>query len=220
MVNETEIRETLVEYSREAVQRGLSGGTAGNMSMRFGDRMLITPSGIAPDIMRPDQIAEVDFDGRFDGDWKPSSEWALHAKLYKTRPEAQAIVHAHPDYCVAISCMRQALPSFHYMVAAYGGNEVPCSPYRLFGSVDLADAVTQTMGERYTACLIANHGMIAIGDTLRKAFTRTEGLETLARQYYLARTMGEISLLDDTEMEEVHGAYKSYRYGEASRSAR
>ncbi|RVU38385.1 class II aldolase/adducin family protein [Hwanghaeella grinnelliae] len=216
MSNETEIREALVDYSRKAVQIGLSGGTAGNMSMRFGDRMLITPSGIAPDIMQPDQIAEVEFDGQYKGDWKPSSEWALHAELYALRPEAKAIVHAHPHFCVALSCLRQALPSFHYMVAAYGGNEVPCSPYRLFGSTDLAAAVAKTMGERYTACLIANHGMIAIGDTLRKAFTRTEGLETLARQYYLSRTLGEVSLLTDVEMDEVHQAYKSYRYGEPS----
>ena len=211
--SESEHRSALVEHSRLSVTRGLSNATAGNLSVRFGDGMLITPSGIAPDKMTPDQIAEVAFDGTHTGDWKPSSEWALHAALYQARPEAQGIVHAHPTYCVALSVLRQPMPPFHYMIAGFGGTEVPCAPYRTFGSKALAQAVADTMGARYTACLMANHGMIAIGGSLAAAFDRTEKLEVLARQYHIAKTMGEVVLLTDDEMAEVREAYKSYGYG-------
>ncbi len=218
MKTETEIRQALVHYSRESVARGLSNATAGNLSIRFNEGMLITPSGIAPDQMSEDQIAEVTFDGSFKGKWKPSSEWALHAILYRTRPEARAIVHAHPTYCVALSVLREAMPPFHYMVASFGGNEVPCAPYRTFGGQALAEAVAGTMGTTYKACLMANHGMIALGGSLASAFAQTEKLEVLARQYQLARTMGTAKLLSDEEMAEVHEAYKSYGYGEPGTS--
>ena len=213
MNTEQEIREALVHYSRESVARGLSNATAGNLSVRFGDGMLITPSGIAPDKMSADQIAEVAFDGSFRGNWKPSSEWALHAALYRNRPEAQGIAHAHPTYCVALSVLREPMPAFHYMVASFGGNEVPCAPYRTFGGPELAAAVADTMGQTYRACLMANHGMIALAGSLGAAFDLTEKLEVLARQYQLARTMGTVKLLTDEEMAEVHEAYKSYGYG-------
>ncbi|OWU83068.1 fuculose phosphate aldolase [Oceanicola sp. 22II-s10i] len=213
MKTEAEIRKALVHYSRESVARGLSNATAGNLSVRFGDGMLITPSGITPDRMEEDQIAEVAFDGTFKGNWKPSSEWALHAILYRNRPEAQGIVHAHPTYCVALSTLREPMPSFHYMVASFGGNEVPCAPYRTFGGPELAQAVAETMGTKYRACLMANHGMIALAGSLGGAFDLTEKLEVLARQYQLARTMGAVKMLTDEEMAEVHEAYKSYGYG-------
>ena len=140
-MTEDEIRRALVDHSRLCVTRKLSNATAGNISMRFGSGMLITPSGVDPDIMEPGHIAEVAFDGSFTGPLKPSSEWALHSALYQSRPEAQAIVHAHPTYCVAISCLREPIPSFHYMVASFGGNEVPCAPYAPFGTEALADVV-------------------------------------------------------------------------------
>jgi L-fuculose-phosphate aldolase len=213
MKTEAEIRAALVHYSRESVTRGLSNATAGNLSVRFGEGMLITPSGIAPDRMTEDQIAEVAFDGSFRGDWKPSSEWALHAALYRNRPEAQGIVHAHPTYCVALSTLREPMPAFHYMVASFGGNEVPCAPYRTFGGPELAEAVAETMGTTYRACLMANHGMIALAGSLGAAFDLTEKLEVLARQYQLARTIGAVTLLSGAEMDEVHAAYKSYGYG-------
>lgn len=218
-MTDSDIRKALVHYSRECVTRGLSNATAGNISMRFGNGMLITPSGVAPDRMEPDQIAEVAFDGSFKGTLKPSSEWALHAALYRNRPEARAILHAHPTYCVALSVLRQPMPAFHYMVAGFGGNEVPCAPYASFGTQELADAVTGTMGTVYNACLMANHGMIALGPDLDTAFIRTEKLETLARQYQLARTMGDIVLLTGPEMASVHEAYKSYGYGKPNEAA-
>lgn len=213
MKSETEMRKALVHFSREAVIRQLSNATAGNLSIRFQNRMLITPSGVAPDHMNETQIVDVAFDGSFRSGLKPSSEWALHAAIYGKRPEVQAIVHAHPTYCVALSVLREPMPPFHYMVAAFGGNEVPCAPYRTFGGPALAEAVVNTMGVSYSACFMANHGMIAVGDSIETAFNRTEKLEVLARQYQLARTMGEIILLSDEEMAEVHEVYKTYGYG-------
>lgn len=212
-MTEAEIRAALVRYSRLCVEQGLSNATAGNISMRFGDGMLITPSGVAPEAMAPDQIAEVDFDGGFRGGWKPSSEWALHAALYRLRPEAGAVLHAHPTFCVALSCLREPMPAFHYMVAGFGGDEVPCAPYAPFGSLALAESVAATMGGRYNACLMANHGMIALAADLETAFVRTGKLEVLARQYQLARAMGAPVLLNRAEMDVVRESYKTYGYG-------
>lgn len=212
-MTEDEIRAALVEYSRACVEKGLSNATAGNISMRFQGGMLITPSGVEPQRMSPGQIAQVDFDGSYRGDWKPSSEWALHAALYRARADAQAIVHAHPVNCVALSCLREPMPPFHYMIASFGGNLVPCAPYAPFGSQALADGVAETMGPVYRGCLMANHGMIAFGQTLSAAFALTEKLEVLALQYRLARSMGAPVLLSDDDMAAVHEAYRSYGYG-------
>jgi len=213
MTTEYEYRQALVHYSRECIARGLSNATAGNISVRFGAGMLITPSGIDPNAMQPEQIAEVTLDGGFHGGWKPSSEWALHAALYRARPEAMAVLHAHPTHCVAVSTLREPIPPFHYMVAGFGGNEVPCAPYALFGSQELADVTAATMGITYSACLMANHGMIALGPDLGTVFARTDKLEALARQYQVARSMGQPVLLTAEEMAEVRAAYKSYGYG-------
>ena len=218
-MTEADIRQALVDYSRLCVTRRLSNATAGNISMRHGSGMLITPSGIEPEAMHPDQIAEVAFDGSFSGTHKPSSEWALHGALYQLRPDARAIVHAHPTYCVALSCLREALPPFHYMVAGFGGNEVPCAPYAPFGSQALAEAVARTMGQTYSACLMANHGMIALAGTLDAAFAKTEKLEVLAHQYQLARSMGAPVLLSDGDMATVHDSYKTYGYGKPAEAA-
>lgn len=212
-MDESEIRAAIVAFSRKAVAQGLSEGTSGNISVRHGQGMLITPSGVAPEAMQADQIVEIGPDGSTNGGWKPSSEWALHARLYAARPEARAIVHAHPPHCVALSCLREPMPPFHYMIAAFGGDEVPCAPYATFGTEALAETVAVTMGARYHACLMANHGMIALGADLESAYQRAETVETLARQYHLARTMGRVVLLSSDEMAAAHAAFGSYGYG-------
>jgi L-fuculose-phosphate aldolase len=212
-VNEVELRRDLVKYSRDCIARGLSNATAGNISVRFENGMLITPSGIEPFDMREEQIAAVTFDGASIGPLKPSSEWALHATLYRRRPEVQAVVHAHPVHCVALSALQKPIPSFHYMVAGFGGDEIPCAPYEVFGSQALADVVSSTIGQSYHSCLMANHGMIALGPDLKTAMSRTEKLETLARQYQLAKSVGDPILLTAAEMATVREAYATYGYG-------
>lgn len=210
MTEETEAREALVAAACSSVRLGLNSGTVGNLSLRFGEGLLITPSGIPPEKMSRAQIVLMTLDGAWQGDWLPSSEWAIHARIYAARPEAGAVVHAHPDHCVALSCLREPIPPFHYMVAGFGGSTVPCARYACFGSLDLADAVAEALGDHSTACLMANHGMIALGPDLAAALSRAAKLEVLARQYVLALQAGRPVLLTQPEMELVQAQYGQY----------
>jgi len=203
-------REALVAAARESVRLGLNSGTVGNFSLRQGAGMLITPTGIVPEALEPAQMVAMALDGAWEGRWKPSSEWAIHARIYAARPDVAAVVHAHPDHAVALSALRRPIPPFHYMVAGFGGDELPCAPYACFGSVELAVAVAGTLGGRYHGCLMANHGIVTTGASLGQALSRAAKLETLARQYLLARQAGEPVLLTAEEMAEVHRRYGSY----------
>lgn len=202
-------RQSLIDVSIDAEIQRINVGTTGNTSIRTEDGMLITPSGIPPRQLLPETIVAMDLDGRWSGNIKPSSEWALHAAVYKARPEVHAVVHAHPDHCVALSCARIGLPAFHYMIAGFGGDDVRCSRYATFGSPELADVTVEALEGR-TACLLANHGMITVGSTLTEAYGRALKLETLARQYMLCRSFTEPVLLNEKELVEVKQRYKTY----------
>lgn len=202
-------RQSLIDASIDAEIQRINVGTTGNISIRAEDGMLITPSGIPPRQLLPETIVAMDLDGHWAGKIKPSSEWALHAAVYKARPEVHAVVHAHPDHCVALSCARIGLPAFHYMVAGFGGDDVRCSRYATFGSPELADVTVEALQGR-TACLLANHGMITVGSTLAEAYGRALKLETLARQYMLCRSFTEPVLLNEKELVEVKQRYKTY----------
>lgn len=208
-MTEVESRLALVAASRRTVVLKLNSGTAGNLSLRFGAGMLITPTGVPPDDMQPEQIVYMDMTGKWSGRWKPSSEWAIHLDLYKAT-KAQAVVHAHPDHCVALSCLRAPIPAFHYMVAGFGGNEIPCTDYATFGSQALADTVVATMGTIYSGCLMANHGIVTHAADMATALSRAEKLDMLARQYLLALSVGAPVLLTPAELVAVHAGYASY----------
>ncbi|WP_189476413.1 MULTISPECIES: class II aldolase/adducin family protein [unclassified Mesorhizobium] len=204
------MRQSLVDAVRAVASKGLNSGTSGNLSLRFGTGgMLITPTGISPEKLDQAAMVEMTLDGSWNGEIRPSSEWNMHAAIYKAFPEAQAVVHAHPDHCVALSCLRQGLPPFHYMIASFGGDDVPCSDYAPFGTTQLAEVVVRALAKRNT-CLIANHGMIAYGPDLAAAVARTEKLETLARQYMLASTLGRPVMLTEDELNVVKNRYKTY----------
>ena len=209
MTDKADPRVSLVEASRRALAQRLNSGTAGTLSVRHQDGILITPTGIPPHDMRADQIVEMDLHGNWSGPWRPSSEWAIHARLYQST-QAGAVVHAHPDHCVALSCLRKPIPPFHYMVAAFGGDEIPCAPYAPFGSTPLAEAVATAMGTKFAACLMANHGMVAIAQRMDEALGRAEKLEVLARQYMLALSAGEPVPLTDADLAEIQARYRSY----------
>jgi L-fuculose-phosphate aldolase len=202
-------RQSLIEASIDAEIQRINIGTTGNMSIRTDAGMLITPSGIPPRELEPEAIVTMDLDGQWSGSIKPSSEWALHAAIYKARPDVRAVVHAHPDHCVALSCARIGLPAFHYMVAGFGGDDVRCSRYCTFGSTELAEATVEALENR-TACLLANHGMVTVGSTLAEAYSRALKLETLARQYMLCRSFAEPVVLNENELVEVKQRYKTY----------
>ncbi|PZO76187.1 MAG: class II aldolase [Mesorhizobium amorphae] len=202
-------RAALVEASRQSVALGLNSGTSGNFSVRFGAGMLITPTGIAPAALEAHQIVPVGLDGSWSGNWRPSSEWAIHARLYETTT-AGAVVHAHPDHCVALAMLRRPMPPFHYMIAGFGGAEVPCADYACFGGAALAETVVVAMGRTYSACLMANHGIVTTAMDISTALARAQKLETLARQYILACSIGEPTLLTEEELTEVRARYATY----------
>ena len=204
-----DLRQSLIEASIDAEIQRINIGTTGNMSVRSDDGMLITPSGIPPRELAPEAIVPMDLDGRWSGNVKPSSEWALHSAIYKARPDVRAVVHAHSDHCVALSCARLDLPAFHYMIAGFGGDNVRCSRYATFGSPELAEATVEALENR-TGCLLANHGMVTVGATLADAYGRALKLETLARQYMLCRSFAEPVLLNEQELIEVKQRYKTY----------
>jgi L-fuculose-phosphate aldolase len=208
-VDEKAAREAIVGAMRFLEEQRLNHGTAGNVSMRFGDGALITPAGGRSTWVTPDEIVHISLDGEVRGAGKPSSEWRFHAGILRTRPEAEAVVHTHADSCVALSCLRKPLPPFHYMIASFGGNEIPCSRYEPFGSPGLADAAVAAI-EGHLACLLANHGMIAMGKSLQHALDLTVKLETLARQYILSLQAGTPVLLVEAELAAVHSRYGTY----------
>lgn len=205
----TDIADRILDAMLSIEEKGLNCGTSGNISTRLGEGMLITPTGIPPARLGPEMMVEMSLDGGWQGQFKPSSEWAMHAAIYRAFPQAGAVVHAHPDACVALSCMREPLPAFHYMVASFGGDSVPCSRYALFGTPQLADVAVEALKGR-TACLLANHGVICYAANLDKAVAAAVKLETLARQYLLVRSAGHPILLDGTEIVSVLDRYRGY----------
>ena len=211
-MTEAEVRASIIEACRAMNAAGLNQGTSGNISVRHGGTMLITPSATPYDTMRPEMIAAMPVDGPY-GDWsgplKPSSEWRFHLDTLRARPDLGAIVHAHSPYCTTLAVARRAIPACHYMIAAFGGTDVRCAPYATFGSAELS-AHTVAALEGRTACLLANHGMIACGDTLERAMWRAIELETIARQYWQALLIGGPVLLTDAEVAEAAAKFGSY----------
>ncbi len=212
-------RTALVAAYRELIARGLSQGTAGNISLRHGAAMLITPSALPAASMRAADIAAMPITG--DGDWRgrarPSSEWRMHRDIYRARPEIGAIVHAHAPYATALAMARRPIPAAHYMVAAFGGADVPCAPYATFGTAALSAVAVRALLGR-TACLLANHGCLALGADLAEAMWRAMELETLAKQYLLSLAAGPV-LLGEAELGEALAAFGAYRGGGAGPAA-
>lgn len=204
-------RDALLETALRMNASGINQGTSGNVSLRLGgDRMLITPSGLPYEASTPADMVVSTFTGRVvEGNRKPSSEWHFHGRLYQAREDAHAIVHTHSVHATALSCHGLGIPAFHYMVAAAGGRDIRCAPYATFGTEVLADhAVTALEGRK--ACLLANHGVIALGKDLDSALALAVEVETLAHQYIQARTLGEPVILDNAEMDRVIEKFKSY----------
>jgi L-fuculose-phosphate aldolase len=207
--NETTMRHAVVEAYRELRRQGLNCGSTGNLSCRLDDKILITPTGAEGESIEEEMLVVIDCDGEILGPGTPSSEWHMHCEIYDRHPEAGAIAHTHSDACVALSCMRRPIPSFHYMVAGFGGNDIPCAAYAPFGSVELAHAAAEALSH-HTACLLANHGMVCCGCTLESVVDAAVTLETLARQYLLTIQAGDPVLLNEEEMSVVRDRYISY----------
>jgi L-fuculose-phosphate aldolase len=207
----TEARQQIIDYAQQLNSSGLSVGMSGNISVRCDEGLLITPSGVDYQQLRPIDIVLLEPFGAVVANQKrqPSSEWHFHCGLYTSRPDVNAIVHAHPNYCTALACTGREIPAFHYMVAVAGGNNIPLAAYHLFGSEALSEAVVKALRHRQ-ACLLANHGMIALGDDIDKAFKLAIETESLAQQYCEALKLGDVKLLNDRQMKAVIDQFKTY----------
>ena len=209
--DENILRADLAQQYKKLGEAGLNELSSGNVSCRIDDHMLISASGASADNIEPDAVVKMSLDGEWEGERKPSSEWRMHAAIYKNT-KASAVVHTHSDYCVALSCQGRDLPGFHYLVGTFGGSDVPCTPYSTFGSQELADGAAEALRKR-TACLLGSHGMICRGRSLERAVSLAHRLEIMCRQYVLACQLGEPYMLTDAEWEDFFDRAKKISYG-------
>ena len=207
--DEPALRDALLSAARELLGAGLNGGMAGNLSVRLGAGMLITPSAVHPRAMQAGQMVRVSAEGQFEGRSVPSSEWRFHLDLYQVRADVQAIVHTHAPFATALACQRRQVPAFHYTVARFGGDDIRCADYQTFGTPELSQAVVRAMDQR-KACLMANHGALAIGRDLVDALDRAVELEQLCELYWRALQGGDPVMLTPEQMQQVRQRYGSY----------
>jgi L-fuculose-phosphate aldolase len=193
------------------VDTGLNRGASGNVSVRDGDHMLITPSGIPPHDIRPDQIARMPLsgEGEWDGPMKPSVEWRFHRDILNARPEMNAVVHTHAQWSTVLAIARRPIPAVHYMIAAFGGVDIPLAGYATFGTPELSAHVLQAMQGR-AGCLMANHGMVVGGRDLTHALWLANEMEALAHQHYHASLLGAEHILSDAEIAETLKGFAGY----------
>ncbi len=212
---------SIIDLAKRLNDSGINQGTSGNISLRIPNGMLITPSSVPYSLMDVNDIVPLDFSGNrllfaklpFVGNTRsPSSEWKIHADLYKNRLDIHAILHCHSPYATAIACHSKSIPSFHYMVAVAGGHNIRCSRYHTFGTQELSNAVVQAMSDR-KACLLAHHGQLSVGSSLDEAFSIAKEVETLAQIYLMASQLGEPDLLSKEEMKRVNSLMEDLKYG-------
>jgi L-fuculose-phosphate aldolase len=208
-MNERELRSELVRIANKLDAQGLNRGTSGNLSARFGEGMLITPSGMGAEGMTEDDIVFVLTDGTVRGRWQPSSEWLFHRDIYVQRGEVGAVVHTHSVAATALACLRRDIPPFHYMIALMGGDNIPCAKYATFGTRELSDNALAALRGR-KACLLANHGMIAAGKDIDEAFKITVEVEALSEMYLRALQVSEPALLSAQEFQDAQRRFGSY----------
>lgn len=208
--NDADSRVMLVQTLQALGAKHLNRGTAGNVSARTGSGMLITPTGLAPEQLRAEHIVHMSLDGEVDADQLiPSSEWRMHAAVYRGKPGIAAVVHCHSPYATILACARKPIPAMHYMVAAAGGRGIPLADYATFGSQPLSDASLSGLST-CLACLLANHGQLAVGADLAAALKLAELVEELAQCYWGTLAIGGPVVLNDAQMDAVADAFASY----------
>ena len=206
-------RENLLKIAQKLIETGLNKGTAGNASVRLKENgiegFLVTPSGMAVEDMSAVSMVQMAFDGSYEADKIPSSEWRFHRDILASRTDVNAIVHTHSMFATTLACLHKDIPPFHYMIAVVGGDTIRCAPYALFGSQALSDNALAALTDR-KACLLANHGMIALGRDLDDALAVTVEVENLCEQYWRALQIGEPHILSEAEMRGVFQQFKGY----------
>ena len=209
---ERHLRQSMIDKCCWMNASGLNQGTSGNISARSGDRMLITPSATPYEDITPEMIAAMPLEGDY-GSWegplKPSTEWRFHLDIMKSRPEVGAIVHTHATFATVLAIARREIPACHYMIAAFGGNNVRCADYATYGTKELSENALKALAGR-SACLLANHGLIATGPTLAKAMWAAVELETIAKQYYYALQLDGMAILSDAQIADTQKGFATY----------
>ncbi len=206
-MKDREKRQSIIDACLRMNVLGINQGTSGNISIRHGDGLLITPTSTPYESMKPEQIVYMHFDGSHDPAQRPSSEWRFHRDILKARPDVEAVVHAHPTYCTALAIMGMEIPAAHYMIAC------ACAPYATFGTQELSEHAVKALEGRL-ACLLDHHGMIAVGPSLAKAMWLAVEVETLARQYHAALQIGKPPLLSKEEIEKVRVRMAGYGHAD------
>jgi L-fuculose-phosphate aldolase len=209
---ERQLREAIIAKCQWMNASGLNQGTSGNISARYRDRMLITPSATPYNAMKPEMIASMPLEdkyGSWEGPLQPSTEWRFHLDIMRGRPDVGSVVHTHSTYATVLAIARKPIPACHYMMAAFGGHDIRCAGYARYGTTELSELALAALEGR-SGCLLANHGMIAVGANLDKAMWLAVELETIARQYYLSLALGSPHLLNEGEIEEAAKGFSTY----------
>jgi len=218
---ELALREAIISKCRWMNAAGLNQGTSGNVSARWGDRMLITPSATPYEAIEPEMVASMPLEGEY-GSWtgplRPSTEWRFHLDIMRARPDVGAIVHTHSTYATVLGIARKPIPACHYMIAAFGGMDIRCADYATYGTKELSVNALKALEGR-TGCILANHGMIATGASLDKAMWLAVELETIARQYYLSLSIGGPVLLSEAEIADTVKGFSTYGLQDTAKEA-
>jgi L-fuculose-phosphate aldolase len=204
-----DLRKAVIKTCLAMNEERINQGTSGNVSVRTDEGFLITASGIPYKKMKPEHVVEMDLEGGYRGEFYPSTEWRMHMDIYRTRPEAQAIVHVHSTYATALACLRKEVPAFHYMIGVTGGKTLRCTDYAEFGTQALSDTMLKALEGR-KACLLANHGQIVFGPSLEKALWLAVEIESTCHQYWAASIFGKPVILGDPEMNSVLKRFGTY----------
>jgi L-fuculose-phosphate aldolase len=204
------MQSQLLKITQKLAELGLNKGTAGNCSVRFKDGFLVTPSGMNVEDMTPQSMVQMAFDGTYEKNKIPSSEWRFHRDILQNRPEINAVIHTHSQFATTLACLHKSIPPFHYMIAVTGADTIRCAPYALFGTQVLSDHALAALYHS-KACLLANHGMIALGRDLDDALAVTVEVENLCEQYWrILQINPNPPLLTEQEMRDVFQQFKGY----------
>jgi L-fuculose-phosphate aldolase len=204
-------RESISEYGREMLEKGLTKGTGGNISARVGtDRMAISPSGMPYEEITPEDVPILDFSGeQVEGSRTPSAENMMHLMVYRERENVGGVIHNHSPYATTFASLTEPIDASHYLIA-FAGNEVPVAEYATYGTEELGTIAVDTLGEDHNACLLENHGVLAVGDTVDAAFETALMVEYCARIHYQAKTIGEPTIIPDEEVEHLQSKFEGY----------
>tara|TARA_Y100000813_G_scaffold86819_1_gene61594 strand:- start:672 stop:1301 length:630 start_codon:yes stop_codon:yes gene_type:complete len=203
--------EQVIKYTKMLNFKNLSALRSGNISVRYKNGFLITPSGVKYSQLETEDVVFVSLDGKFDSlKQRPSSEWRIHKDIYVNKKEANAVVHAHSTHATAVSAHGKSIPAFHYMVALAGGDDIKCAEYATFGTEELSKNILKALDKR-KACLMSNHGQVVFDTNLEKAFELAEEIENICHQYINTLKIGIPKILSNNEMKKVLEKVKDYK---------